>query len=73
MVYYGLALNVGNMGGNIYLNFLIVTLIEFPAVLICFPTLDLFGRRIMNCAVMLLAGFACIGATFSSVYGGDGE
>ena len=31
MVYYGLALNVKNLGGSLYINFVLASLIELPS------------------------------------------
>lgn len=31
MVYYGVTLSAGALGGSLYLNFFLTTLVEFPA------------------------------------------
>ena len=30
LVYYGVSLSAGNLGGNIYVNFFLLSLVEFP-------------------------------------------
>uniref|UniRef100_A0A671NGC3 Solute carrier family 22 member 13b n=1 Tax=Sinocyclocheilus anshuiensis TaxID=1608454 RepID=A0A671NGC3_9TELE len=50
LVYYGVSLNVGNFGLDIYLTQLIFGIAEFPR----------FGRRICQSAMLLLGGTACL-------------
>ncbi|TNN88293.1 Solute carrier family 22 member 13 [Liparis tanakae] len=52
LVYYGLSLNVGNFGLDIYLTQCIFGLVEFPARLACLPLIQHFGRR--KCLAVLL-------------------
>ncbi|XP_013421303.1 organic cation transporter protein [Lingula anatina] len=67
MVYYGLSLNSGNLGGSIFLNFLVAALVEFPAYTACF-TIDKLGRKAVYCGSMLLGGVACLCSIFVAVY-----
>ncbi|KAK2870023.1 hypothetical protein QQF64_022019 [Cirrhinus molitorella] len=60
LVYYGVSLNVGNFGLDIYLTQLIFGIAEFPARLSCFPLIQRFGRRICQSVVLLLGGTACL-------------
>ncbi|XP_051543712.1 solute carrier family 22 member 13b [Myxocyprinus asiaticus] len=60
LVYYGVSLNVGNFGVDIYLTQLIFGIAELPARLSCFPLIQRFGRRICQSAVLLLGGTACL-------------
>lgn len=60
LVYYGVSLNVGNFGLDIYLTQLIFGIAEFPARLSCFPLIQRFGRRICQSTVLLLGGIACL-------------
>ncbi|XP_056306303.1 solute carrier family 22 member 13b [Danio aesculapii] len=60
LVYYGVSLNVGNFGLDIYLTQLIFGMAEFPARLSCFPLIQRFGRRICQSVVLLLGGTACL-------------
>ena len=44
MVYYGLSLNVGSIGSNIYLNNFFSTLAELLGYLVALAGLDRLGR-----------------------------
>ena len=44
MVYYGLSLNVGNLGSNIYLNNFLSTLAELLGYCVALAGLDRLGR-----------------------------
>ncbi|KAK3925749.1 Organic cation transporter-like protein [Frankliniella fusca] len=59
-VYYGLSLNSVSMGGNDYLNFILVTLIELPALLVQLWLMGLFGRRACLSSTMIVAGACCV-------------
>uniref|UniRef100_A0A673I8Y2 Solute carrier family 22 member 13b n=1 Tax=Sinocyclocheilus rhinocerous TaxID=307959 RepID=A0A673I8Y2_9TELE len=50
LVYYGVSLNTGNFGLDIYLTQLIFGIAEFPR----------FGRRICQSVMLLLGGTACL-------------
>ncbi|XP_075994246.1 solute carrier family 22 member 13-like [Genypterus blacodes] len=60
MVYYGLSLNVGSFGLNIYLTQFIFSAAELPARLGTLPLIQRFGRRICQAAALFLAGSACL-------------
>ncbi|XP_060068379.1 organic cation transporter protein-like [Ylistrum balloti] len=68
MVYYGLSLNTGNLGGDFYVNFLLSGLVEFPAYTLCLVLLDRVGRRILHAACMIVGGIACIVTLFPMLY-----
>ncbi|XP_069559558.1 solute carrier family 22 member 13-like [Brachyistius frenatus] len=61
LMYYGLSLNVGNFGLDIYLTQFIFGVVEFPARLGSLPLLQRFGRRICQAAVLFVGGVACLG------------
>ena len=73
MVYYGLSLNTGNLGGSFYINFLISGLVEFPAYTLCLILLDRTGRKWLHAASMILGGLCCICTVFTTVFGGDSK
>lgn len=52
--FYSLSLNTKYMSGNIYMNFMYVTLVELPAILILIPLAKLMSRR------LLLGSYQCI-------------
>ncbi|XP_015368537.1 PREDICTED: organic cation transporter protein-like isoform X2 [Diuraphis noxia] len=60
LVYYGLVLNLSNIGGNIYINTIISGLVEIPAILISVVILLKMGRRIPLCLTMVAGGIACL-------------
>ncbi|XP_048240204.1 organic cation transporter protein-like [Haliotis rufescens] len=69
MVYYGLSLNLENLGaGSIHLNFLLVGLVEFPALALIVGLLNRLGRKTLHCASMLLGGVSCILTIFTILY-----
>ncbi|XP_060624906.2 solute carrier family 22 member 15-like isoform X2 [Anolis sagrei] len=61
-VYYGLTLNAGELGGNLYLNVALSGLVEVPAFPLCmfFIEKPWSGRRKSTVAFLIFAGFACI-------------
>ncbi|XP_029313820.1 solute carrier family 22 member 13-like [Cottoperca gobio] len=61
LVYYGLSLNVGNFGLNIYLTQFIFGVVEFPARLGSLPLIQRFGRKVSVAVVLSFAGAACLG------------
>ncbi|XP_046546404.1 organic cation transporter protein-like [Haliotis rubra] len=59
MGFYGLSMNVTNLSGNVYLNFLLFVLVEACAYVICLLLMERIGRKKMLCTAMLMAGIAC--------------
>ncbi|KAK3888657.1 hypothetical protein Pcinc_007270 [Petrolisthes cinctipes] len=59
LVYYGLSSNSGNLGGNIFLNFILTMLIEIPSYVFSYLVLDRMGRKGTLSFVLLLGGVAC--------------
>ncbi|XP_076457670.1 organic cation transporter protein-like [Babylonia areolata] len=60
MIYYGLSLNVGSIGGDIHLNFFLSALAELLGYVVALVGLDRAGRKAMHCGSMILAGLACL-------------
>ena len=57
MVYYGLTLNADALiPGNVYLNFSVGGLIEFPTYILCIIVLHYFGRRIPLALMFMSSG-----------------
>lgn len=69
MVFYGLALNLGNLGGDLYLNYLISGLVEFVAYTIGFVAIRYTNRRTFHCASMMFGGIACVVTLFPAIFG----
>jgi len=55
MVYYGLSLNVGSLGGNIYVNSFVSGLVEMPSHAFAQFSVEYFGRK--RTLMLLLAGW----------------
>ncbi|KAK7881815.1 hypothetical protein WMY93_030224 [Mugilogobius chulae] len=60
LMYYGISLNVGSFGLDIYLTQFIFGLVELPALLSCVPLLQRFGRRLWQMVVLICGGTACL-------------
>ena len=58
--YYGLSWHVSNLGGNDYVNFVISGFVEVPAYTFLIFTLNRWGRKIILCGCMLVAGFSLL-------------
>ncbi|KAK7105610.1 hypothetical protein V1264_016969 [Littorina saxatilis] len=56
MVYYGLSLNVGSLGGSIYLNNFLSSLAELIGYCVALAGLGRLGRKWMHCGSMILGG-----------------
>uniref|UniRef100_A0A6A7G4B2 Organic cation transporter protein-like n=2 Tax=Hirondellea gigas TaxID=1518452 RepID=A0A6A7G4B2_9CRUS len=59
-MYYGLSLNSGNMGSNIFVSFILTMLIEIPSYLFAWFALDRMGRKGTLMFMFWLAGISCI-------------
>ncbi|XP_048239779.1 organic cation transporter protein-like [Haliotis rufescens] len=60
MSFYGLSMNVTNLSGNIYLNFLLFVIAEAVAYISCFFLMDRIGRKLLLSMSLLVTGAACI-------------
>jgi hypothetical protein len=59
LVYYGLVLNLGNIGGDLYINSILSGAVEIPAVALSILILLKGGRRWPLALTMMLSGVAC--------------
>ncbi|XP_076612371.1 solute carrier family 22 member 2-like [Chaetodon auriga] len=64
VVYQGLIMQVGIAGGNIYIDFLIFSLVEFPAAFLILFTIDRIGRRLPFATANIVAGVCCLITAF---------
>lgn len=69
MMYYGLSLNSGNLVGDIFVNFLVIGLIEYPALAFAIVTINPLGRKKPYSFAMLLGGTSCLASIFVAVFG----
>ncbi|KAK2507663.1 hypothetical protein MC885_003633 [Smutsia gigantea] len=66
VVYQGLVMRLGIIGGNLYVNFFISGVVELPGALLILLTIERFGRRLPFAASNLVAGVACLVTAFLS-------
>ena len=60
MSYYGALLNVGNLGGDYFLNFFLLNVVGFPAKFLSIPLMEKIGRKRLYVGYMIMAGVCCI-------------
>ncbi|XP_058235322.1 solute carrier family 22 member 2 isoform X3 [Hemibagrus wyckioides] len=64
VVYQGLIMRLGILGGNVYVDFLISGIVEFPAAILILFTIDRIGRRLPFATANIVAGAACLITAF---------
>ncbi|XP_066553557.1 solute carrier family 22 member 2 [Amia ocellicauda] len=64
VVYPGLIMRLGILGGNIYIDFLISGMVEFPAALLILFTIERIGRRVPFAMANIVSGAACLITAF---------
>ncbi|MEQ2235491.1 hypothetical protein ILYODFUR_002937 [Ilyodon furcidens] len=64
VVYQGLIMRLGILGGNVYVDFLISGLVEFPAAFLILFTIERIGRRLPFAAANIVAGASCFITAF---------
>ena len=64
MVYYGLSLAADDLGGNLYVNYILVSVIEFPAIASAIYFCDKFGRKKTILPSLLIGSISCILVAF---------
>ncbi|WAQ96360.1 ORCT-like protein [Mya arenaria] len=70
LAYYGLTLNSGDLGGDLYVNFFLTTLMDLPASLACILLLERTGRKPLLVGGMITGGVGCLSTVFTIIYGG---
>ncbi|OWF34554.1 solute carrier family 22 member 15-like [Mizuhopecten yessoensis] len=71
MTFYGLSMNAGNIGGDFYLNFLLLGLMDFPSTVLNLLLLNRVGRKRLHCTCMIVGGVSCLSTLFTTTYGGE--
>ncbi|XP_071153913.1 organic cation transporter-like protein [Mytilus edulis] len=70
LIYYGISLNIGDLAGNVYINYAISSTAETIAVIFCFFS-DKFPRKRLFCSSMIIGGCSCLCTLFTSTFGGN--
>lgn len=69
LIYFGISMNAADLGGDVYINYLISTIAETVGILFCFFA-DSFPRKKLFCPAMIIGGASCLSTIFTSSYGG---
>ena len=69
LLYLGLSLNVGNLGGDIYLNFAFSAVVEVVAYTIAIPCIVCMGRKKFHCTCMIIGGVTLLLTILPELYG----
>ena len=69
LLYYGLSLNVGNLGGDIYVNYAISSGVEVVAYTVSVPLIWYMGRKKFYCVCMLTGGVSLLASAATDMYG----
>ncbi|KAL7888458.1 hypothetical protein AOLI_G00034320 [Acnodon oligacanthus] len=64
VVYQGLIMRLGILGGNVYIDFLISGIVEFPAAFLILFTIERIGRRLPFATANIMSGAACFITAF---------
>ncbi|XP_040285411.1 solute carrier family 22 member 2 [Bufo bufo] len=64
VIYQGLIMHMGSTSKNIYFDFFIFALVEFPAALIIIVTVDRIGRRYPWAVACIITGLTCLVTAF---------
>lgn len=57
-------MRLGILGGNVYIDFLISGLVEFPAAFLILFTIERIGRRLPFATANIVAGASCLITAF---------
>ena len=73
MSYYGTVMNIDNLSGNLFTNFALMTVVEYPAKLMSIILLDRVGRKRLHMGYLFVGGVACMGTMWPIIDGRDGK
>lgn len=60
LIYYGMTVQSVSLAGNKYVNYILVSGVEMPAILISCLLMNWIGRKRSLCVTLLLTGVACV-------------
>lgn len=69
MVYYGIALASDNLGGSMYRDFVLTSIVEVPANILVMYSLNWLGRKPTICGSYVISGISCIAVAFIPTHG----
>ncbi|XP_065064344.1 solute carrier family 22 member 3-like isoform X2 [Rhopilema esculentum] len=61
ITFYGVSLASSDLGGDLYVDFILTSIVEIPANILVIIFTNKCGRRLTTVINIFLAGFACIG------------
>nr|CAH7747020.1 unnamed protein product [Callosobruchus chinensis] len=65
-IFYGLSINSTSLGGNKYVNFALVCLVEIPGYSVAWIAIEKIGRRLSLVASLIVCGITCTLTIFAS-------
>lgn len=71
MVYYGLTLNVSNLGSDIFLNYFLIVLVDILATTATGLVVEKISRKYFHLTVMMISGGACAATFIPALAGAD--
>ncbi len=63
--YYGISMSMGNLGTDVFVNMILVSLIEIPSLVACWLLMDKIGRKPLLVYALAITGIPCIAAGFT--------
>ncbi|XP_060079708.1 organic cation transporter protein-like [Ylistrum balloti] len=69
-IFFGTTIHMSNLGGNFYLKFLLLAVVELPAIALTIGLLSKFGRRNVQAFFMILSGASNLLTIFTVLLGG---
>lgn len=71
-LYYGLSLNLDNLSGSLYINFLIGLAVETVGFILGLVLLSRTGRKRLYIVCTFIGAVACLAVNFPVVFGNEG-
>jgi len=71
MSYYGIVLNTTNLSGDVYINFALIIVVEYPGHS-CSFLVDRLGRKRLLMGLMIIGGLANMATLWPIIQGEEG-
>lgn len=68
MVYYGVSLGSPDLGGSLYVNFVLISVVEFPGNIAAIWMMGRIGRKRTVVLTMILAAVSALGSVLLTMY-----